>query len=50
MNGIRTLLLAMSLLLPGVLCAQAPQRSGVVHTPDVDLHYEVLGASGVEIP
>jgi proline iminopeptidase len=49
-NGVRTLLLAMSVLLPGVLCAQVAPRSGMVHTPDVDLHYELLGASSAELP
>jgi proline iminopeptidase len=49
-NGVRIRLLAMSVLLPGVLCAQVAQRSGMVHTPEVDLHYEMLGTSGIELP
>ena len=44
-------LLAFIVLMPAALCAaQIPHRSGTVHTPDVDLHYEMLGAPGVEIP
>jgi proline iminopeptidase len=37
-------------LLPGLLSAEAPQRSGTVHTTEVDLHYELLGAPGSGIP
>ena len=34
-------LLAFIVLMPAALCAaQTPHRSGTVHTPDVDLHYE----------
>ncbi|HSZ07128.1 MAG TPA: alpha/beta hydrolase [Steroidobacteraceae bacterium] len=37
-------------LIPAVILAQAPHRSGSVHTPEVDLGYEVLGAPSAEIP
>jgi proline iminopeptidase len=37
-------------LLPGLLYAQAPQRSGTVHTAEVDLHYELLGTSSPATP
>ena len=37
-------------LLPGLLSAQAPSRSGTVHTAEVDLHYELLGAPNRGVP
>jgi proline iminopeptidase len=44
------LLLALSILMPSVLAAQAAHRSGSVHTPEADLGYETFGAPGAEIP
>jgi proline iminopeptidase len=41
---------AFVVLMPAALGAQPAHRSGSVHTADVDLHYEVLGSPGVEIP
>jgi proline iminopeptidase len=43
-------ILALIALMPAALVAQVVHRSGTVHTPDVDLHYEVLGAPGAAIP
>lgn len=44
------LLLVFALLSPWVVCAQVAQRTGSVHTAEVDLGYEVLGRSGGGIP
>ena len=41
---------ALAILMPTVLAAQAAQRSGSVHTPEVDLGYETFGSPGAEIP
>jgi proline iminopeptidase len=41
---------ALALLMPTLIFAQAPHRTGSLHTPEVDLGYEVLGAPGAEIP
>lgn len=46
----RKFLFALTILLPGLLCAQVPHRTGSVHTPDVDLSYETFGSHGAEIP
>jgi proline iminopeptidase len=43
-------LLVAAVLVPSLLCAQALRRTGSVHTPEVDLGYEVLGAPSAEIP
>jgi len=43
-------LFALAVLMPTVILAQAPHRSGALHTPEVDLGYEVLGAPSAEIP
>src|SRR6202790_2710399 len=43
-------LFALAILMPTVILAQAPHRSGSLHTPDVDLGYEVLVAPSAEIP
>jgi proline iminopeptidase len=43
-------LFALAILMPTVILAQAPHRSGSLHTPEVDLGYEVLGAPSAEIP
>src|ERR1700724_777714 len=43
-------LFALAVLMPTVILAQAPHRSGSLHTPEVDLGYEVLGAPSAEIP
>jgi proline iminopeptidase len=40
----------LAMLLPGLVCAQVAHRAGSVHTPEVDLGYETLGAPGAEIP
>jgi proline iminopeptidase len=42
-------LFALTILMPGILCAQVAHRVGSVHTPEVDLGYETLGAPGAEI-
>jgi proline iminopeptidase len=44
------LLLAMAMMAPSVICAQMLRRAGSVHTAEVDLGYEILGAPGKEIP
>ena len=44
------LLLALAMLMPTLLAAQGAQRSGSVHTPEVDLGYETFGTPGAEIP
>src|ERR1700674_962465 len=41
---------ALAVLMPTVILAQAPHRSGSLQTPEVDLGYEVLGAPSAEIP
>jgi proline iminopeptidase len=41
---------ALAMLMPTLIFAQAPHRTGSLHTPEVDLGYEVLGAPGPEIP
>jgi proline iminopeptidase len=41
---------ALAILMPTLSFAQAAHRSGSLHTPEVDLGYEVLGAPGAEIP
>jgi proline iminopeptidase len=41
---------ALALLMPTLSFAQAPHRTASLHTPEVDLGYEVLGAPGAEIP
>jgi proline iminopeptidase len=43
-------LFALAVLMPTVILAQAPHRSGSLHTPEVDLGYEVLGVPSAEIP
>lgn len=43
-------LFALAILMPTVILAQAPHRSGSLHTPEVDLGYEVLGAPSAQIP
>ena len=43
-------LFALAILMPGILSAQVAHRLGSVHTPEVDLGYETLGALGAEIP
>jgi proline iminopeptidase len=43
-------LLALAMLMPSVLCAQVAHRTGSVHTPEVDLGYEIFGAAGTAIP
>jgi proline iminopeptidase len=43
-------LFAFAVLLPGLVSAQVAHRLGSVHTPEVDLGYETLGAPGAEIP
>src|SRR6267154_1064837 len=44
------LLLALTTLMPTLLCAQVAHRTGSLHTTDVDLGYEVLGTPGAETP
>ena len=44
------LLFALAILMPTLLPAQVARRLGSVHTPEVDLGYETLGASSAEIP
>ena len=44
------LLLVFAVLAPWVVCAQVQHRTGSVHTLEVDLGYEVLGAPGRGIP
>ena len=43
-------LFALVILMPTVILAQAPHRSGSLHTPEVDLGYEILGAPSAQIP
>ena len=43
-------LVALAMLMPGLVSAQVAHRVGSVHTPEVDLGYETLGAPGAEIP
>ncbi|MDP9088589.1 MAG: alpha/beta hydrolase [Pseudomonadota bacterium] len=43
-------LLVLAMLAPFLVCAQVPHRTGSVHTAEVDLGYEVLGAPGRGIP
>jgi proline iminopeptidase len=43
-------LFALAMLIPALSLAQVAHRSGSLHTPEVDLGYEVLGASSAEIP
>ena len=43
-------LVALAMLMPGLASAQVAHRVGSVHTPEVDLGYETLGAPGGEIP
>lgn len=42
--------IAVAILLPALAWSQVPQRMGSVHTAEVDLGYEILGARGTEIP
>ena len=44
------LLFALAILTPTFLSAQVAHRLGSVHTPEVDLGYEIFGAAGAEIP
>ena len=44
------LLLVFALWAPWAVCAQVPDRRGSVHTAEVDLGYEVLGAGGAGLP
>lgn len=41
---------ALTILLPTLLNAQVPHRTGLVHTSEVDLNYETFGSPGAEIP
>jgi proline iminopeptidase len=41
---------ALAILMPTVLSAQVAHRIGSVHTPEVELGFETLGAPGAEIP
>jgi proline iminopeptidase len=41
---------ALALLMPSLLSAQVAHRLGSVHTPEVELGYEIFGAPGAEIP
>jgi proline iminopeptidase len=43
-------LMAAVILLPAFAWSQVPHRSGSVHTPEVELGYEILGNAGAEIP
>ncbi len=43
-------LFALAMLMPTLLSAQVARRLGSVHTAEVDLGYETLGAPGAEIP
>jgi proline iminopeptidase len=43
-------LLACAALLPAAVFAQVLHRTGSVHTPEVELGYETLGAVGAEVP
>jgi proline iminopeptidase len=43
-------LFALAILMPTLILAETPHRSGSLHTPEVDLGYEVLGATSSEIP
>ena len=43
-------LVALAMLMPGLVSAQVAHRVGSVHTPEVDLGFETLGAPGAEIP
>jgi proline iminopeptidase len=43
-------LLACAALLPAAVFAQVSHRTGSVHTPEVELGYETLGAVGAEVP
>jgi proline iminopeptidase len=43
-------LIALMILLPCLARSQVPHRTGSVHTPEVDLGYEIIGAAGAEIP
>jgi proline iminopeptidase len=43
-------LFALAMLLPALSFAQVAHRSGSLHTPEVDLGYEVLGTPSAEIP
>jgi proline iminopeptidase len=43
-------LMAAAILLPAVTWSQVPHRSGSVHTQEVELGYEILGAAGAETP
>lgn len=40
---------ALAILMPSLVSAQVAHRLGSVHTPEVDLGYETLGAPGAEI-
>ncbi len=44
------LVFALAILLPTLIFAQTAHRTGTLHTPEVDLGYEVLGTLGAEIP
>jgi proline iminopeptidase len=43
-------LFALTILLPALAWAQVPHRLGSLHTPEVDLGYEVLGTPSAETP
>jgi proline iminopeptidase len=43
-------LCALSILLPALAGAQVAHRMGSLHTPEVDLGYEILGAPRAEVP
>jgi proline iminopeptidase len=49
-GGMTKLLFALAILMPSILSAQAARHLGSVHTAEVDLGYETLGAAGAKIP